>query len=419
MRLLSRTVCSFIIYAGLLLLTAIPIFYFVLNRLVIQEIDQVLLSHKYDFTKAAVKFRSLEDIQHYPLLNEEFFVTPAKELITTDSFYSEFIVKPNAKEPIPFRVVRTGMMINGEPFELLVKESLLESKDLIRAIVSTQSVLIAVLLAGLILINRNLSKRLWHPYYTMVQKLKKYDIHNDKPLNLDHSDIIEFEDLRNVIHQLTQHTHQAYISQKEFTENASHEIQTPLAVAASKLDLLMQTDELTSRQAELIGEVSDATHQLSRLNRSLLLLSKMENTQFHEIVTISMRAIVTEVIHQLQDMAQEKQIHLDAHLNDFSITANHAQTEILMINLLGNAIRHSGKKSTVTIKVNGYSLLISNPGKPLNHPGKIFERFQRDVASSTGSGLGLAIVATICKTNHYSLRYEYEEAHHHFQVVFK
>lgn len=419
MRLLDKTVRSYILYSGILLLIAIPVFYFVLSSLVIQEIDEVLLSHKRDFIKSAANFKSLDDIEHYPLLNEEFFITPNDHLITTDSFYTEHIVKPPQTQTIPFRVVKTGMTIQGHPYELLVKESLLESEDLIFTIVYTQTVLIALLLAGLIFINRGLTKKIWRPFYDMLYKLKQYDINNHKNVDLGHSKINEFEDMRQTIVQLLSRNHKVYLSQKEFTENASHEMQTPLAVAAVKLDLLMQTENISKEQADLIEEVINSTHQLSQLNRSLLLLAKIENDQFREITTIPVGKTIRTIAARLQELSTEKELVITEQIEEFELEANVVQIDILLSNLLSNAIRHSAPKSAIVVMVANNGVTISNPGQPLRNPDKIFDRFQRDVTQSSGSGIGLALVSRICELNRYQLSYHYKDAHHYFQIVFR
>ncbi|MDJ1470330.1 sensor histidine kinase [Xanthocytophaga flava] len=418
MRLLTRTVQSYSIYSGLLLLIAIPVFYLILNQLVIDEIDKVLFSHKRDFAKASVHLRSIEDIQYYPLLNEEFFITPVTHTITLDSFYTELTQKPGIDKPIPFRVMRTGITILGKPYELLVKESLIESKDLIATIIYTQSALIAVLLIGLILINRRQSKKVWRPFYDMLQKLKQYDIHTNEILELSSSEISEFQDMRQAIYQLVGKDRQAFLSQKEFTENASHEIQTPLAVFSSKLDLLMQTHELTSEQAELVHQMSEVTHQLSRLNRNLVLLTKIENAQFYTQKEIPITDLVKRIWGQMESPLHEKEIEADLSLHNFTLMANETMLEVLIVNLLGNAVRYTPQNGTIRIEIENEQFKVQNSGSPLHNPEKIFDRFYRDLSDSSGSGLGLAIVSRICSLHNYTLSYQYANGYHVFQVLF-
>ncbi|HTF19482.1 MAG TPA: HAMP domain-containing sensor histidine kinase [Chryseolinea sp.] len=418
MRLLNRTVRSYILYSGLLLLIAIPIFYFVLSRLVRNEVDEVLLSHKKDFIKSSANFNGIEDIQHYPLLNEEFFVTPSKMVTATDSFYTEYIKRLNDSRLIPFRVVKTGIEIQGKPYELLVKESLLESEDLILTIVYTQIALISLLLLGLILIHMNLSRNLWKPFYRNLSALKLYDLEKNKEVAFEQSQIDEFEDLRQVMQQLLHKNQQVYLSQKEFTQNASHEIQTPLAAVNVKLDLLMQTENISKEQADLLLEIADSTHHVSRLTRSLLLLSKIENDQFREIERLDLVTIIQKITHGLDELALERRMTMRLSLQPFEIPADRTRMEILLSNVLNNAIQHSQLEGEIYIELREGTLRISNPGLPLHQPEKIFDRFQRDLSTSAGSGLGLALVSKICALNGYLLAYRFEGARHHFEINF-
>lgn len=419
MRLLDRTIRSYILYSCLLLLVAIPVFYIVLSRLVRNEIDDVLLSHKRDFTKASANFTGLKDLEHYPLLNEEFFITPHAELITTDSFYTEYVTRAGEPKPIPFRVVRTGITILGQPYELLVKESLLESEDLIAAIICTQIALITALLAGLILINRGLTRNIWKPFYQILHSLKQYDLEKHGALTLGQSKISEFEDLRQAIQHLLSKNHQTYLSQKEFTANASHEMQTPLAIVNAKLDLLMQTDQITREQASILLEVTDTTNQLSRLSRSLLLLAKIENDQFREVETVDVANVIHKTTEGLQELADEKNLSVTLTVQAHELLADPAQIEILISNLLSNAVRHTSPQGKIHITLSDGVLKVSNTGGPLQHPERIFERFQRDRSHSSGSGLGLSLVSKICERNSYAIAYTYRNDWHHFEVRFR
>jgi signal transduction histidine kinase len=211
----------------------------------------------------------------------------------------------------------------------------------------------------------------------------------------------------------------AYLSQKEFTENASHELQTPLAICRSKLELLIQTTGITNEQAELISSLMDATNRIVRLNKNLLLLSKIENRQFILRQEILISSSVEQSIKLYHQKALEKEIKIKAIINSESqITANPILLETLLNNLISNAIRHSQSQKEITIRIKSQSLVISNPGNKLRNPNKIFQRFNKESVSSQGSGLGLAIVKKICDVECIDIYYHYSEGQHHFQIDF-
>jgi signal transduction histidine kinase len=307
--------------------------------------------------------------------------------------------------------------IQGKSYVLQIQESLVSTTDLVSAIVVIQIVLITVLLVGLILINRKLSKTIWDPFYTILDKLKKYKIEKDMSIELPRSTTAEFRDLSATVSQLVSTSHHVYQSQREFTENASHELQTPLAVIRSKIDMLMQTP-LSEKQSELIHVMQDAAGRMARLNRNLLLLAKIENQQFLEREQVNLVLLVEKLIEQFREQIEQKGLVVETHQsNALSLLVNRTSMEVLITNLLTNAIRHSPPKSAVHIFYGKNRFSVSNAGEPLLNPEKIFDRFQR-ASSSNGSGIGLAIVKKICDSNGYKAQYQFENGMHVFTINF-
>jgi signal transduction histidine kinase len=212
----------------------------------------------------------------------------------------------------------------------------------------------------------------------------------------------------------------AYLNQKEFTENASHELQTPIAIFRSKLELLIQTTPLTKEQAELISNLLDTTDRIARLNKNLLLLlSKIENRQFISTDEVSVLAVLNRTIEDYQQLAFTREINITVDAaKDLVIKANPILFEILISNLISNALRYATFKTDVWIKVEKETLTVLNNGSPLKSPEKIFNRFNQESRSSQGSGLGLAILKKICEVENFSINYYYSNSRHQFQVSF-
>jgi signal transduction histidine kinase len=418
MKLLTRTVRNYVIFSVLLLVVCTPLFYFFIQRLFIHKMDQELLEHKIEFSELALMLKTENDLKFFSMMNEEFILTPTDQRIETDSLLTIPIYNEEEKEIHPYRVLRTGTTIQGKPYRLQIQESMVSTADLISAIVTIQATLIALLLLGLVLINRKLSRTIWDPFYIILDKLKKYQIDKDSSLDLPRSTTAEFRDLSSVISQLVNKNHEAFQSQKEFTENASHELQTPLAVIKGKIDMLMQT-QLSEKQAELIYVMQDAAGRMARLNRNLLLLAKIENQQFLELESINLPALVEKLVAQFSEQLEQKHISLEmGKLSPFSIKADGTMIEVLFTNLLTNAIRYSPSSSSIRIVLEEGVFSISNKGEALHNPDKIFDRFQRDVGTSHGSGIGLAIVKRICDNNGYTVQYTYQKEAHTFTVNF-
>jgi len=259
----------------------------------------------------------------------------------------------------------------------------------------------------------------WGPFYVILDKLKKFQIDKHAAIDLPRSTTSEFRDLSFAITQLVDKNREAFQSQKEFTENASHELQTPLAICRSKLELLAQTRELTEHQAELVASLFSGIERISRLNKNLLLLSKIENRQFLELEEINLPLVVDKYLDVFSNQMLDRSIQVNSKLDKVaSIDANPVLLDVLISNLISNAVRHSSDGSTINIEGSREYFMISNPGEPLLNPDKVFERFHREARAEVGNGLGLSIVKKICDVTGYRLAYNYNESRHNFRVAF-
>jgi K+-sensing histidine kinase KdpD len=196
-------------------------------------------------------------------------------------------------------------------------------------------------------------------------------------------------------------------------------LQTPLAICRSKLELLAQGSELTENQAELVASLFSGIERISRLNKNLLLLSRIENRQFLELEELNLSAVVEKHLEVFSNQRLERSIQVDSTLdNSAIIKTNPVLLDVLISNLISNAVRHSCDGSTINIEGNREYFMISNPGEPLLNPDKVFERFHREARVEVGNGLGLSIVKKICDVTGYRLGYNYNDTRHHFRVAF-
>ena len=419
MKLLKRTVKNYILYSALLLLICTPLYYLSIHRLFVNEMEEELFHHKNNFKKTLDKLEYEKDIQLYQLINEEFQLKETNKWPISDSLFTYSQYDSLEKTFVPYRALRTGVTVQGTRYELLIRESIVGNTKLVTAIVAIQTTLLVLMLIGFILINRKLSKVVWDPFYTILEKLKNYQIDKDLTIDLPHSSTAEFRDLSEALVHLVNKSRDAYLSQKEFTENASHELQTPLAIFRSKLELLMQGADISSEQAELISSLLNATDRIVRLNKNLLLLSKIENRQFLSRQEILLSSALTQSLGLYKQMAQEKEIKITTHIiSEIAIKTNPSLLEILLSNLISNAIRYTPAQNEVRIEIEKKSITIRNPGEPFNFPNKIFDRFNRESRTTQGNGLGLAIVKKICDTEGIPITYHYSQGSHLFSIDF-
>lgn len=417
MKLLTRTVKNYLVYSVLLIILCTPLFYYSIHQLFIRDMDKVLLSHRNDFFSSITRIKSFTDLELFHLLNDEIVLKPVHGPIR-DTLYTMDMYDSAAARWAPHRVYEQGATILGQDFRLQIRESMVSNSELIKAIMIIQVVVLTLLLIGLAIINQKLSKTIWGPFYLILDRLRKFRIDEDVQFSLPESATYEFRELSGAISYLIERSQAAYREQKEFTENASHELGTPLAICRSKLELLAQTKELTEEQAELVESLLESTDRITRLNKDLMLLSKIENRQFIESEEIDLRGMLTKALEAYNRQIEEKHLFLKFNISDGVVSANAALFELIVFNLISNAVRHAIQGGAVIINGTNEYLRISNDGPPLQYPEKIFQRFHRESRSTLGSGLGLSIVKKACDVSGFRIEYKYFSGIHDFKVSF-
>lgn len=399
--------------------------YFNMLRTIKDSIDEGLDNYKRQIVYLAEKDSSIVTKANF---NEGFFaiqeITPAMALSVKDTYSDTIMFMQDADDPQPelepTRMLRTAFENNGKYYELKIINSIMEEDDLIKALAYDAIWLYLTLLTSLIVLNNFVLKRLWKPFYAFLNQLKEYQIGSEQKFPKTVTKTKEFNDLENAVGILLQHNKETYEQQKEFIGNASHELQTPLAIVSNKLELLIEKGSLQPEQAEDIAEVMQMIERLVRLNKSLLLLTKIENKQFIESQSVVMNEIVQQCVQDIEDVADFKEVRIEiTESASLIVSMNASLATIVMANLIRNALFHNIPKGDVKIKINENSVQISNSGtaNPLKEE-KIFARFYTTEGHQKGSGLGLAIVKAICDTYGFSLKYLFKENYHCFSIYF-
>jgi two-component system sensor histidine kinase QseC len=410
MKLLQRTVRTYLIYSLLVVLVAIPVFYGIIHQMFMEDVDNVLRQRRDELVAKLNAYPDESSWQFLQDMDENILIRPvAPGSPARDRIYNRHQYDRKAGELEPLRVLSCVAIIHNKTYRIILRQSLIDSEDLSQGILVTQAILLVALLAGLLLINRYQSAKIWRPFYDTLEKLKAFELDKEPRLKLDAGRIREFSDLNQAIRQLVEKNYQVYMNQKAFTENAAHEMQTPLAIFRSKLDLLLQHQSLDSNQAEQIQSLSQTVDRLHRLNKSLLLLSRIENRQYLEKTPVQVPAVVEKTLKQSEDMASAMELDIKADLQEPVIaSANPVLADILVSNLLTNAIIHNVQRGWIRLAVKHSGFEISNSGPPLPFdPGKIFDRFQKNPANAASTGLGLAIVKQICDVSGFSIKYSF------------
>jgi len=255
-----------------------------------------------------------------------------------------------------------------------------------------------------------------------MNNIRGYDIRQNKPLSLDTTTgTEEFDRLNHTLSSLIGNADQAYRNQKQFTENASHELQTPLAIIRSKVELLTEAPGLTEDSAQLLQEINDANERLSQMNKNLLLLARIENSQYPETGRVEVSGLLERLITFLEDYYTNEGIKTKATIEaGVDVTANPALIEILVNNLLLNAYIHNVPRGWVDVRLSGKGLVIKNSGPALEgDPKRLFDRFRKGRVDNRTTGLGLALVQQIAQLYSFDVRYAYEAGVHQLTLLFR
>jgi signal transduction histidine kinase len=250
-----------------------------------------------------------------------------------------------------------------------------------------------------------------------LETVEQFELDKGDDLQFEENDIEEFTRLNQSVEKLLKRNVAAYKNQKEFTENAAHELQTPLAVFQAKLDSLAQQLPFTDTLSSTLSDLNDAAARLNRINKNLLLLSKIENNQYEEAEPFEVSALLKRLVSFLTEQAEKREVsvHLK-HLELLRIKANTTLVEIAISNLLLNALRYNKVNGEILINLHEKKLTITNTGE--NRSLDLEKLFQRFSPGSGGNGLGLAIVGKVCKLYHWNISYSFQNGMHSFQICF-
>jgi len=384
-------------------------FYFAIRYILINQVDNDL----------RIEEREIETyVNEHGVLPEPIPIKEQKigyALSDQEFKKKRFTTEHLAGEKDSFRVLQFGITAKGNTYIATVSKSLKSTDDLTRSILLISLATILLILVTSLVINRVLLKKLWHPFYSSLDILKDFRVDKQQSLNFRSTQIDEFAFMNQTIQRTTNQAQQEYSLLKEFTENASHEMQTPLAIVRSKLDLLIQDEHLSEGQSKTMQSAYSAIERLSRLNQSLLLLAKIENNQYAETSSINLKDKITEKLAAFHELWQNQEISVTTSLEDSKLNLNPELADILLNNLFSNATRHNFSNGFIKVDLKEKELTISNSSteKELNSK-QMFLRFFSQDKKSRYNGLGLSIIKQICDVSGLSIRYLFSGNKHQF-----
>ncbi len=318
----------------------------------------------------------------------------------------------------PYRVLEADFIDQYKNHQrLVIRTSTVEEDELIYDLTTALIVLYILLVISIVVVNGYLLNKAMRPFYSILDKLKKYQFGVPSLQNPQSYSIKEFEELNVEIDEMIERNELVFYQQKQFIENASHELQTPLAIVINKIDLQIQNENLDEKNMNLLSEVKNDLRRMVGLNKSLLMLSKIENSQFNKTSGVDFNDLITKLVENYEDFIAFKKVNVNIIGKGFFIADfNRDLADILLSNLLKNGIKYNNENGILNIIIEDNRIIFQNSGAGIAlDASKIFNRFYKQGSDHGSTGLGLSIIKTIIKQYPgWSISYEFEDAMHYF-----
>ena len=422
MKLLSYTYRKLALLLFLLMAVWGVLFYYTIIDEVVDETDDTLENYGEILMESALHDPSILETEGSLMSFYKF--TPISEeegRHYRQVFYDATVYIELEDEDEPVRVMCTAFrMPDGQYYELKLMISILERDDMVEAMLWYLGALFLLFLICTSIGIQLVLKGVFRPLHRLLDWLHCIQPGKEVPPLDNPTKIREFRQLSDAALDMGNRSYKAYEEQKQFIENASHELQTPLAIVRGKVELLAESEGMTEQQMEQLDEIYATLGRAVKLNKSLLLLSRIENGQYTEMEDVSVDEILDELLPDLMDIYEHKQVRLIRKREEqpFIIRCNHSLAQILVSNLVKNSLLHNREGGELQVLTTPTSLVIKNTGDVPLDGEKLFRRFYHGMDGKKDStGLGLAIARSIALSSSLKLTYEWQDGMHTFRLV--
>ncbi len=336
-----------------------------------------------------------------------------KPAIDDIAFSDTLAMHPHLNQMETMRKLHVFKEIGGRTFEITMMDVIVEDSDIYESVVKIITRLFALLALALLAGSFFISRILLKPFNQTLSTIEDFKVQDPDPVKLPKTRTKEFSRLNQFISRMTGTAQKEYQALKKFSEDASHEIQTPLAIAKGKLDLLADSEGLTEEQFGLTSSAQTALSKLSQVSRSLSLLTKIGNQEFDEQEETDLTGMVNEAVNNFKELFEMQGLKVDARISPgVTVKLNNHLGTIMLNNLIHNAIKHNIPGGYVDIALDAKGLELRNSGlAPTTEPAKLFNRFEKSNTNGDSSGLGLSIVKEICDYHRMKIDYTYTGDH--------
>jgi signal transduction histidine kinase len=388
------------------------VYYFLMRGLLFRELDLSL-------TKIEKRIEDYAHLHHtFPIVErlDDLHITYGATSQAGGSRSFRLIPPSQGKNTDNIRELSFFMELEHRWYKITVSKNLEGMKGTAQMVMKTAVITLVVVIIASLFVNRLVFRKLWQPFYASIDAIGQFQLGNHSLVDFPDTSIEEFNFMNDHFRKMAANVNKEYLILKEFTENASHEMQTPLAIIRSKLDLAIQDQHLSEVQSVTLQSAYASVKKLASLNRSLLLIAKISNNQYSNSTVINIKDKLYDKIVQFQELWKDK-LNVTHDLSDAEITANPDLIDILLNNLFSNASKHNIQNGKVMIHLTGTTLEIKNTGRPAPlDETRMFQRFYKVSLEDENNGLGLSIVKQICDLSGITSSYSFSGNIHAFTL---
>lgn len=416
MKLLNLTNRYYIAIALVLLLVSSAFLAYRVLYLVDNEISEHMLYEKKEIAKQLEHQTEIQNL--HIIFGDRVEIIPIPEFTSFKVTMKDTTMYDlNEQAKVPYRLMSYEQLINGKSYRIKLARRLTEAEHLAEGVLATLILVALDIIACFYFLNRWFSSKIWNPFYRALNVLKTFDMTKGGTAMFQRSQVDEFNTLNAELSKLTDKVNRDYKNLREFTENMSHETQTPLAIIRSKLELLLQSD-LNETQVNQILSTLDSVNRLSKMNKGLIMLTRIDNEQYSGSQLLPMGKILRKQLDDLELFISSKNIQLHVNIDDdLLVRMNPHLADILVTNLLSNAIKYNLENGDLFVTFTKEKFEIANSGHPpVLSPDEVFDRFKKG-ESPDSIGLGLAIVRKIIDHCGAKIKYQYVNDLHTFNLT--
>ncbi|MBN2173679.1 MAG: HAMP domain-containing histidine kinase [Bacteroidales bacterium] len=401
MKLLNKTIIYYVGFSLIVFTFGGVLLYQIANYIVIKQISRSLMFEEQLIEDKLLLYGEVPEFTTSPehIIQVTYSDEPLKQLtITRDTTISHPFTGITGRY---LYLKETGSIRDEQGFfrgyTINVYRSMADSKRLVLNLIMIIWIVLALLLLVLGIFNFWISRKLWKPFYSNIDKLSSFNINMDSKLRLEPTKIYEFDRLNRVVMVMSDKILKNIKELKELIEDITHEIKTPVTIINSRIEMIFQSDKLNNYQLKQLGSIQEAAKRLSRLNSTLNLISDNRDHTGTIKENVDLTTIIDKFLDNFQDLIERKEIKVEKTYNYKPILILKPDlAEIMVSNLLGNAIKHNVKGGIIIITIDEKELSISNTGQQdIYDPEKLFGRYQKNTINNNSLGIGLTIIQKI------------------------